>query len=239
MKGFSVWMIGLLVACAPEQPDDLSAYVPPRWTFTEDTVRSEMDDSTRFMNQLLYALGETVVVGDSSLTTVLQVQCKDELAFSVVFGERISDREPVRMRLDSAAAFRVDDAPWLVSTKGYLFGGWSLNLRRFLADLSKADVLRVEYTPELASRPRTSRFEVAGVEEHLAKLTSPCPPTRPHDTATVHTRHWVGSRSAKVYYDTAGACFSWANLQRADRIGFRDETLAIRAGYSRTSDYGC
>jgi hypothetical protein len=149
------------------------------WSFTEDTIRSEMDDRTRLTNQSLLLFGKrSIGTTDSSEVVMLSAACDDhKLRVSFHFGSEMDEDQPLRFRLDSAPVETLSSLGWSAGN----VGGVSLarskgrSARRFLKRLEGATWLRLEYQPKRERVPSTVRFKVAGLGPLAPKLYASCP----------------------------------------------------------------
>jgi hypothetical protein len=147
------------------------------WSFSEDTVTSEMDDVTRRINQSVHLLG-TASYGDSTGIATILASCKNgEISVMINFGAERESGTDVRFRVDTAPPELMGYPPWSLSDEGasraYAFARGH-EVEAFLKRLESATWLRLEYQPEIGMVPATVRYKVEGLSDVIPKVHAAC-----------------------------------------------------------------
>jgi hypothetical protein len=151
------------------------------WSFSEDTIVSEMDDVTRRINQSVHLLG-TTSYGDSTGTATILASCrKGEISVMIHLGAEREDGTDIRLRIDTAPPELMKYPPWNMPGEGvssaYAFAKGH-QAEAFLKRLEAATWLRLEYQPTLGMVPATVRYKVEGLSQVISKVHAACAEAR-------------------------------------------------------------
>jgi hypothetical protein len=181
----SLLFFGFLIGCETSSKDSSRGPVDTSdvlfsfgWSFSQDTVRSEMDDSTRLMNQNVMLMGQRSVGRDSSEPALLNASCRDhQLSVLLTLGPESDANRPVRMRVDSAPPENLTKPVWFIANARGATAAIARgrNARQFLKRLERATWLRIEYQPNGEAVPSLVKLKVAGLSKVSAPLYAACP----------------------------------------------------------------